>query len=121
MKKLLKLSAASGVVFVLPLLVGAQDGLNHLIDQVQTIVVRLIPIVIGLALLVFLWGVLTYVISKNDEDKAGARKYMLWGIIGLFVMVSVWGLVTILADSIFGGNRISQPPTVPSIPTTQVQ
>lgn len=122
MKNLLKVGLVTATVFALPLLVNAQvDGINRLIDQIQNIVVRLVPIVIGLALIVFLWGVLSYVISGNDENKKNAKIFMIYGIIGLFVMVSVWGLVTILADSIFDGNRINQPPTVPGIPRTTVR
>lgn len=120
MKNFIKASFVSISVFALPFIVLAQeDGINRLINQVQNVIYRLIPILIGLALLVFLWGVLKYVISPGEDDKAKARDYMLYGIIGLFVMVSVWGLVTILADTIFGGNRINQPPTVPQIPITR--
>lgn len=121
MKNFLKVSFASATIFALPLVAGAQtDGINHLINQVQNIIARLIPIVIGLALLVFLWGVLMYVISKNDDDKKSARNYMLWGIIGLFVMVAVWGLVSILTDSIFQGRDINAPPANPGFIQTTV-
>lgn len=105
----------------LPLLVGAEifsttggtGRLEALIQSVGRLVAALIPIIIGLALVVFLWGILLYVISKSQEDKAAARSYMIWGIIGLFVMVSVWGIVTILSEAIFGGAKIDSPPTLP--------
>lgn len=77
----------------------------------------LIPIVIGVALLYFLWGVMKYVTSGGDP---GARKEaantMLYGIIALAVMVSVWGLVGLLQDiagvDSSGGADIL-PPVVP--------
>ncbi len=68
----------------------------------------LIPIIMGIALLVFLFGILKF-ISKGDDETARAqgRQFMFWGIIGLTVMVSVWGLVQILAGSL--GERVTIP------------
>ncbi len=103
---------------LMPALVFAQsDGVNRLIDQVQNLVARLIPIVIGLALLVFLWGVLRYLFSKEDTEKGQAKSFMLWGIITLFVMVSVWGLVQIVSDTVFGtGGPREIVPSIPRVP-----
>lgn len=59
-----------------------------------------VPILIGLALVVFLWGIVTYIASGGNESaRSAAGAYILWGIIGLFVMISVWGLVLILSNT----------------------
>jgi hypothetical protein len=57
----------------------------------------LIVLVASLALMVFLYGLIKYVIVRGGDDKERekARSYMIYGIIALFVMVSVWGLVAI--------------------------
>ena len=103
--------------FISPLLAfageGSSDGIRHLLGIAAGIIQALIPIVIGLAVLVFLWGVLKYVLSTSDGGKGEGRTFMLWGIIALFVMVSVWGLVNILRDSL-GLNLAT--PTAPRIP-----
>jgi len=57
-----------------------------------------IPILISISVIVFVWGVFRYVIAEG-EDKQKSRDVMLYGIIGLFVMVSVWGLVTIVKNT----------------------
>jgi uncharacterized membrane protein YidH (DUF202 family) len=105
-------------ILLLPAVAVAQtDGINRLIDQVQILISRLVPVVIGLALLLFLFGVLRYLIGKNAEDKEAARNYMIWGIIALFVMVSVWGLVQILSDTIFGTSGPREiTPSIPRVP-----
>ncbi len=65
----------------------------------------LVPIIIGLTLLVFLWGLARFILAAGDEKKLEAGKsLMIWGVIGLFVMVSVWGIVNILYGSFFGGS-----------------
>ena len=56
----------------------------------------IVPLLIGLAVLVFIYGVLVLMFSEGGEKKEEGKQYMLWGIIGIFVMVSVWGLVNIL-------------------------
>jgi hypothetical protein len=51
-------------------------------------------IVAALALLVFFWGILKYVfMSGSEPEKEKAKGVMVWGLVALFVMVSVWGIV----------------------------
>ena len=70
------------------------DGINSLI-----------PVVIGLTLLVFIWGLAKFILASGDEKKIDdGKSLMFWGIIGLFVMVSVWGIVNIVYGSFFPGN-----------------
>lgn len=83
---------------------------TELFFQFGEIIQNIIPIIIGLAVLVFVWGILQYVVSKEDTGKADGKKYMLWGIIALFVMVSVWGLVNLLQKTIFEGQNPAQFP-----------
>jgi fumarate reductase subunit C len=58
----------------------------------------LIPIILGLAILVFLWGVLKYGLSKDDESRKESISIIINGIIIIFVMVSVWGIVSLFVD-----------------------
>ncbi|MEY2640649.1 MAG: hypothetical protein RL150_42 [Candidatus Parcubacteria bacterium] len=119
MSKYMTVGFALMAAYVLPVVALAQSqggstGLRRLVGEIGGLIQGLIPIVIGLALLVFLWGVLRYVIATDDAGKSSGRTFMLWGIIALFVMVSVWGLVNILRDSI--GLNPATPPA-PGIPT----
>jgi len=59
-----------------------------------------IPIVFGLALLFFLWGVALYILSAGDEKKAKEGKsIMIYGVIALFVIFSLMGIIKFI-----GGN-----------------
>lgn len=59
-----------------------------------------IPLIFALALMMFVWGVVQYVINSSEEaKKEKGRQFMIWGIIALAVMVSVWGLVRILGNT----------------------
>ncbi len=55
----------------------------------------LVPVLMAVAVLAFLWGVFTFIRAEGDNKKK-AKDFIIYGIIGLFVMVSVWGLVNIL-------------------------
>lgn len=72
----------------------------------------LIPLIFGLATIFFLWNVTQFIRSSdNTAKKEEARQRMVWGILALFIMLSVWGIITILSN-IFGIS-----PTVPLLQT----
>lgn len=70
------------------------------INVFVSIINKLIPFIIALTLLVFIWGIFQFVLASDSEEKRSeGRSTMLYGIIALFVMVSVWGLVNILVGT----------------------
>ncbi|MEI6478781.1 MAG: hypothetical protein WCO18_00665 [bacterium] len=114
MKKVL----ISGVVVLGPLLAFAQNftSVQSGISSIRDIINSLIPLIIGIAVLVFLWGLVQYVTAGADEEKkAAARGIIIYGIIIIFVMTAVWGFVRILSTTFFGGVDTSsrvQGPTI---------
>ena len=102
-----------------PAFVFAQDlgNLERLIRAVGNLVKIALPIVVAIALLAFFWGLVKYIFAQGDETaKTDAKKIMLWGIIALFVMVAVWGLVGFIGTAlgIQPGGTIELP-VVPGI------
>lgn len=81
---------------------AAAGGLGSLLSALISLVEMLIPIVSALALLYFFWGVAEYVRSIGDSGKTEGKSKMLWGIIALFVMFSVWGLVSFVSSDLLG-------------------
>ena len=96
-----------------PILVGAQGAnLNSVIISIaQMIQGAVIPIIIGIALLTFLWGVMKYGLSKDDASRKESIAIIINGLIILFVMVSLWGLVWLFAS--FFGVSFSDSTTLP--------
>lgn len=83
-----------------------QDLLGYAVCIISNSV---IPLIFALALVMFIWGVVQYVINSSEEaKKEKGRQFMLWGIIALAVMVSVWGLVHILTNTFGIKNVIPQ-------------
>ena len=59
-----------------------------------------IPILMIIATIVFIWGIISYVLAAgSDERKKEAKNLIIWGLIGLFVMVAMWGLVSVIGST----------------------
>mgnify|MGYP001577687411 CR=1 FL=1 len=56
-------------------------------------------LLVSLAVVFFVYGVFKFIVSEGEE-KQGGKELMFWGIVGLFVMVSLWGLVNVLQSTI---------------------
>jgi hypothetical protein len=108
MKKALALTTGTVAAFALPLVSLA--AVNNVADVgsfiINTINNVLVPVLFAVAFIVFLWGAFDVFIlgANNEEVKTNGKNLMLWGLIGFFVMVSVWGLVNILTGTIQFGT-----------------
>ncbi len=114
------LSASVLALMLLPSFASAQSGVGlggllGLLAQANDLINRLIPFIIALTILIFLWGVFKFVMNSGDsEGRKEAQGYMIWGIVALFVMVSVWGLVNILVRSFNLDNTAPPSPGLPA-------
>lgn len=68
----------------------------------------LVPLIFSLAFLVFLWGVFTFFFSEDEEKRKKGRGFALAGIIGFFLMFSIWGITTVLVNT-FGFGSAARP------------
>lgn len=108
---------------LLPMLASAQafNNVNTLLLGIKNLVNTALPLVVGLALLFFFWGLARFILSAGNEDaKEKAKNLMIYSIIALFVMVSVWGLVQFIGQAL-GVNQNVAPGTisVPSVGNVQ--
>jgi len=94
----MKKYASITILILFPLTaLAALEKTNDLIKAVGGIVAQLIIIAGGLALLVFLWGLVQFIFKAGDpEANKEGKNLMKWGLIALFVMVSVWGITAFI-------------------------
>ncbi len=60
-----------------------------------------IGLIFAAALVYFLWGVFTFFLSVSaDAKKTEGKSHMLWGIVGMAVMVAVYGLITLVRNTV---------------------
>jgi len=99
-----------------PFIASAQNttgDLEGLVVLAGSMVNMLVPIVSTLVVLFFFWGLAQYVLAAGDEEKAKEGKsIMIWGAIALFVMVSIWGIIGFLQQTLGTRNTNTQTETV---------
>jgi hypothetical protein len=82
------------------------------VDIVIDLITLTIPVIVGLIFIVFLWGASLFILNAGNEEKRDqGRRLLFWGIIGLFVVLSVWALVSILTGSLgfsFGAPQLKE-------------
>lgn len=73
---------------------------SSLLQQVYNILNDIVlPGILVLALIFFMWGVAMFILGAGDEEKREQGKHvMTWGIVALFVIVAVWGIVFWIAS-----------------------
>ena len=103
------------LVFLAPLPVFAADILS-ILAEVTRLLGLIIPIIFGLAFIVFLWGMFQYIRAADEGGKEEGRNKIIYGIIGLFVMVAVWGLVKVVQETFLGSTSLIAPTNVPKFP-----
>lgn len=100
--KIISLVAA---LFSFPTLVLAfPTTLTGVIEMFTDLGLSLIPLLGAIAFLVFVYGVAKFIRSAGSEkDLKDSKNILIWGVIGLFVLVSVWGIITFIRSE-FGFN-----------------
>jgi len=90
-------------------LMAAAVTVEEIISTLQAIVDVVIPLLSVVAIAVFIYGVVLYITASGDAEKEkAARRYLIAGLIGLFVLVAFWALVTVLTDT-FGLSESTAP------------
>lgn len=72
------------------------SGLGGILGTAQGVLRFLVPFLIGLALLAFFWYIILYIWKGKDDPSAYAKGKvgMFYSLLALFIMVSVWGIIT---------------------------
>ncbi len=94
------------ISFPLPTRAAQVYDFGSLVALFIGMIKSLVPLVVGLTLLYFMWGIFQLVRSNSEDSRKEAVGVITYGIVSLFVMVSVWGLVSILTSTFFGGSLI---------------
>ena len=102
-----------------PALAFAADfsAIVDLVGQIGTVVAKIIPIMFALAIIYFFWGLIKFIRSAGDaKARDEGKSIMIYGVIAIAVMVSIYGLVAWLQNTLGVGTETTLPlPTVPGL------
>jgi len=126
MKKTLTRVAIASAAF-LPVVAFAQDSLGtdanfgRIGQSVQNVVGFingvLIPAIFAIALLMFIWGMYRFFIGNGEVEKAKGKDLAIYAVVGFVLMVSIWGIVNVVASGLGLTNKDIDS-LIPSGPTT---
>ncbi|MEX0930514.1 MAG: hypothetical protein WDZ79_02425 [Candidatus Paceibacterota bacterium] len=70
----------------------------ELLDRINaTILNPLILLMLAIALVLFAWGVVTFIASEEGgEAREQGKKNLVYGLLGLFIMISVYGIIRVI-------------------------
>lgn len=126
----LQIIASSTALFLMPFLVSAQGGLattgggggqfQTLLSNILTFTnTVLIPFIIGIGFLVFVWGMFQFFIAggANDDAKEKGKSLMIYATLGFVLIIVFWGVINLLTSSTgLDGKTINNVPTTKGVP-----
>jgi hypothetical protein len=109
MKKNLSIHIVTAIALLTPAITfAAGKNLAYIIDLIISYLNQFLVLLIGLAVVIFVWYIIQYFIKPN-EDRKNAGQYVMYSLIGFFVVLSFWGLVNILQNTFGLQNESNQP------------
>ena len=100
----LTIATALALIFVPALVFGEPKTFKELIGMIIDLVNRATSVLVLAAVVIFLYGTAYNLFRSNEHGGAQLRNFMVWGVIALFVMVSVWGILNLIATTFLGGS-----------------
>lgn len=72
--------------------------MNLLLGKINQFILNpLIILLFAVALIVFFWGLVEFIFKAgSDEGRETGRRNMMWGIVGMFIMVAVYGIIKLI-------------------------
>lgn len=106
------------VFSLIPLLVeaagatGTPRTFKELAYQIVTLLSGAVGTVVILAVVIYVWRITSNMVKLSEGDTGAYRAFLFWGVIIIFVMVSIWGIVRVLEATFLqnGQSSIQQTP-----------
>ena len=77
------------------------NSLTGVVNSFKGVVNALIPFFLAVAVVVFIYGVIMYVLRAGDpEGRKNAQGYIIYGIIGIVVILSIFGIVQLIQSTL---------------------
>lgn len=87
---------------------SADSVVNSIVPKiVDNIVLPIVQLVFALAILIFVWGLVGFFRGAEDsEARTTGQQHILWGVVGMAIMVSVYGIIRLVANTVGQGSAL---------------
>ena len=81
---------------------AASSSFDTFIGKVDSMIINpLISLLFALAVVFFLYGVFEFISNQeNEEKKTTGKNHMIWGIVGITIMMGVWTILGIVLNTL---------------------
>lgn len=86
------------------------------IQRAQNLLNFVMPLLVAIAVVWFVWGVIQYTMSSEEDKKKAARGKIINGLIGLFIILAFWGIVYLIVGTFGVGPDDLRVQDIPCIP-----
>jgi hypothetical protein len=111
MKKLAKFIPILFLTAFTPLMASAActttGGLGGVICKISDLFSAILPVLVAFGVVYFVWGMVQYFIADGEEAKKTGKDRIIYGIVGLAVIISIWGLVNIVVVTFDIGGGVA--------------
>src|SRR3989344_4414708 len=78
------------------------EGLSGLLRAFRGLLNLIVPVIFGLALVYFFWGLTQFILhdAGSDKTREEGKKKIIWGIVALFVFISIYGILGMIGKLI---------------------
>jgi uncharacterized membrane protein YidH (DUF202 family) len=91
----------AAVLFAVPALASAQIDTGNLDETVMNVtdtVNLIIPLMLAVAVIVFIYGVIKYILAQGEITRKAAVDRIVWSVVAIASILAVWGLARLLID-----------------------
>lgn len=80
----------------------ASESLDTFISNVDRLIINpIIMLLFALAVVYFLWGLFEFLSNtENEEKRTIGKSHMLYGVIGIFIMIAVWSILSVIMNTL---------------------
>ena len=90
----------SNIAYAVESVPGVTEATAFLAKFNEVILYPLIILLTAIAVLVFMYGSFQYIANSNDPTgRADGQKHIMWGIIGLLVMLTAFAILSVAANT----------------------
>lgn len=80
----------------------AEASIGTLVSNIDRVIINpIIFLLFAIALAIFLYGIARYLLNPDSEEiRKSSKSSMIWGVVGLFIMVAVFGIMRIILNTV---------------------
>ncbi len=95
---------------------ATQTDARYILFTIGNLLGYVTPILVTVAVIYFIWTVITYTLTKDDSQKKKAKDNIVPALIGLFLIVAFWGILSVVSNTFKVGPEQLKQEHIPCVP-----